>query len=255
MKKPTAAYNPYGLHEKEALFRKLTLLSTVVAALVGTFLFFPLLQILRANRAPSFWYYLVYYLSEVVSTAALFSVLALGVVTVAHEEKAMRRFLLLWQALSFGVISFALRLLLYYLSALLDSRLAISFYFNDETLSYLLASGGYNLLMSALSSFVNVTVTFFLIVIAFFLVRRAYRRASARAHVTTAMKRIPVVVYLCVSLLFALVNTVMTVAEYGIALSPTVLLTLITPYVEIAAFSILGSLFLSRLVDLFARED
>lgn len=252
--KKNDAYNPYGLQEKKPLFQKLTLYATLVAALLGTFLFFPLLQIFRANSLPPFLYYLLYYLSELVSAAALFAVLALGVVSVAREEKALCRRLLHWEAFSFFVLSFVGRLLLYYLSAWLDSKLAISFYFNDETLSYLLASGGYRLLMSALFSFVNVGLTFVMILVAFALVKKAYRAGKKRGVVTDPMKKIPVIAYLVVALLFALLNTILTIADYGISVSPTVILTLVTPYIEIAAFAVLGSLFLTRLVELFEAE-
>ena len=68
------------------------------------------------------------------------------------------------------------------------------------------------------------------------------------------MKKTPVFVYLTVALLSAVINTILTILDYGISASPDVLITLAMPYVAIAAYALLGQFFLNRLTDLFATE-
>lgn len=246
-------YNPYGLHEKEPLFKKIAFWSIFGASLAGL-VFFLALQMLRANSAPTFVYYLVYYLSEVVSTGSLFALLALGAVSIAREEEGLRRKLLRREAAALFGISFAAKLFLYWLTALLDAKLVLPFYFNNVTLSYLTASGGFRFIMSALSSLVNLTLTFLMLYVAFRLVRNAYLRGGKRGSLLPAMKKIPVFVYLTVALLSAVINTILTILDYGISASPGVLITLAMPYVAIAAYALLGQFFLNRLTDLFATE-
>ena len=84
-------FNPYSIEEKGKEYRRLMWLATLGASLVGSLFFFPLSQILAANGAASVWKYAVYYLSEIISVAALFAVLALFTVAVAHEEKQLCR--------------------------------------------------------------------------------------------------------------------------------------------------------------------
>ena len=245
-----SAYNPYGIHGKEELFRKLTLLSTWGAALVGSLLFFPFLQVIRGNSWPSFLYDLWYYLSELVSAAALFTVFALGVVATVHEEKALKKKLFRREAYAILSLTVAARLFLYWLGAFLDSKLRLPFHFSDVTLSYLTNGNGFRLAMQTFSSLVNFGLTLVMILLVFRFVEKSYEKGE-RGKKNDRMLRLPAFVYLGVSLVSAVVNTVLTVIDYGISADPSVIISLILPYVEIAAVTLLGYYYLPFAVGLF----
>lgn len=245
-------FNPYGLEEKETEFRRLMWLSTLGAALVGSLFFFPLSQILAANGAGSVWKYLVYYLSEILSAGALFAALALFVVSVAHEDRALCKKALLWESLSLVFVSVALRIFVYWLTAYLDKLLMIDFYFNDKTLAHLVNGGA--LLSYIASSILNLPVLFIVLLVSLYLIKRAYRASGVRGQASLMMKKLPVVVYLTVALVFAVIETVFTVSELGFSLTFQVVLTILMPYIEIALFSLLGYYLLSYIVDCFDRK-
>lgn len=245
-------YNPYALENKEKEFRRLMLLSTLGASLIGSLFFFPLSQILTANGAASFWRYMVYYISEIVSVAALFSVLALFTVAVAHEEHTLRRKTLLWELVTVVLFSFVLRIFLYWFTAYLDKQFQIDFYFNDKTLAHLVDGGA--LLSYILSSFLNLPVLLLVLLLSIRLVRSSYRKSSVRGEATETMKKIPVVIYLSVAVVFAAIETVFTIVDLGFSFSFQVLTTTLLPYFEIALFSLLGYYLLSYIVDCFDKK-
>ena len=245
-------FNPYGLEEKEKEFHRLLWLSTLGASLVGSLFFFPLSQILTANGAHAVWKYLVYYLSEILSSGALFAALALLAVAVAHEDRALCRKAFLWEGLSLVLISSALRIFIYWLTAFLDKLLMIDFYFNDKTLAHLVEGGA--LLSYIASSILNLPVLFAVLLISLYLIKRAYRSSGVRGKASSMMKKLPVVVYLAVAVLFAGIETGFTVAELGFSLTFQVVLTILLPYIEIMLFSLLGYYLLSYVVDCFDRQ-
>ena len=245
-------YNPYSIEEKGKEYRRLAWIATLGAALVGSVFFFPLSQMLAANSAPSFVKYAVYYLSEIISVAALFTVLALFTVAVAHEEKRLCRNVLLWELASVVFISFALRIFLYWFTAFLDKQLSIDFYFNDKTLAHLVKGGA--LLSYIMSSFLNMPILLLVLFVSLHLVRKSYRKSGVRGEATMMMKKIPVVVYLVVATVFAVVESVFTIVDLGFAMSFKVVSTILLPYIEIALFSILGYYLHAYLVDCFDKK-
>lgn len=68
------------------------------------------------------------------------------------------------------------------------------------------------------------------------------------------MKKLPVVVYLAVAVIFAAIETGFTIAELGFSLRFQVVTTILMPYIEIALFSLLGYYVLSYLVDAFDKK-
>ncbi len=246
-------YNPYTLDDnKQKDFRRLILIATVGASLLGSLLFFPLSQILTANGAASFWKYAVYYISEILSVGALFTVLALFTVAIAHEEHALRKKTLLWELVSVVLFSFALRIFLYWFTAFLDKHLTLDFYFNDKTLDHLVRGGA--LLSYIMSSLLNLPILLLVLFVSLRLVRTCYRKSSVRGAAVPMMKKIPVIVYLAVAVLFAAIESVFTVMELGFSLSFQVVTTILMPYIEIALFSLFGYYLLSYLVDAFDKK-
>lgn len=251
--KKNETYNPYGLGDKTPVFRKYAVFSTFGAALLGL-CFFLILQLLRANSAPAFLYYLVYYLSEVVSAGSLFALMALGVVAIAREETALRKGLLKRETIALFSLSFGAKLFLYWLTAVIDAKTSLPFAFNNETLSLLMAASGFRFFMSALSALFNLGLTLLTLFIVFALVRRVYNRAGQRGKILPRMKRLPVFIYLAVALFSAIVNTILTILDIGISGNLNVLINLFMPYLAIAAYALLGYFFLCRLTDFFAGE-
>ena len=245
-------FNPYSIEEKGKEYRRLMWLATLGASLVGSLFFFPLSQILAANGAASVWKYAVYYLSEIISVAALFAGLALFTVAVAHEEKQLCRKVILWELISVVLFSFALRIFLYWFTAFLDKQLVIDFYFNDKTLAHLVKGGA--LLSYIMSSFLNMPILLLVLFVSLFLVRKSYRKSGVRGGAGLMMKKIPVVVYLVVAVLFAVVESVYTIIDLGFSLRFQVVVTILMPYIEIALFSLLGYYLHTYLVDCFDRK-
>ncbi|MBQ4121031.1 MAG: hypothetical protein IJD35_03350 [Clostridia bacterium] len=246
-------YNPYALEEgKQKDYHRLLLFATLGASLIGSLFFFPLSQMLTANGADAVWKYLVYYISEIVSVGALFSVLALFTVAVAHEEHTLRKKTMLWEILTLVFISFALRIFLYWLAAFLDKQLMLDFYFNDKTLDHLVRGGA--LLSYIVSSLLNLPVLLLVLFVSLRLVRSFYRKSNVRGEAVPMMKKIPVVVYLAVAVIFAAIETGFTIAELGFSLRFQVVTTILMPYIEIALFSLLGYYVLSYLVDAFDKK-
>ena len=245
-------FNPFRLDYKEQEYHRLLWLSTIGVSLVGSLLFFPLTLILTANGAGSVWKYLVYYISEIVSAGGLFATLALFTVSVAHEERALRKKVWLWESISLVLISFLLRVVLYWFTAFLDKQLMIGFYFNDKTLEHLTEGGA--LLSYIASSLLNLPVLFLVLALSLAFVKRSYRKAGVRGVAFPMMKKLPVVVYLLVAVVFAVIETVFTVIDLGFAFSPQVITTTLLPYIEIALFSLLGYYLLSYIVDCFDRK-
>ena len=244
-------YNPYGLEDKQKEYYRLMWIATVGASLVGSLIFFPILQMMAANAAGTVWKYLVYYLSEIVSVGALFAVLALFTVAIAHEESALRRKALLWEIVSVVFFSFALRIFLYWLTAYLDKQLMIDFYFNDKTLDHLVRGGA--LLSYIVSSILNLPVLLLVLLVSLRLVRSSYRKLGVRGVASPMMKKIPVVVYLVVAVVFAAIETGFTIADLGFSLTFQVVTTILMPYIEIALYSLLGYYMHSYIVDAFDK--
>ena len=250
--KKTNRFNPYGLEEKQKRFKQIMHLSTWGCALLGSLVFFPISLMLAANGADSLWKYVVYYLSEILSVGGLFALLALLVVAVAHEDDSLRRKALRWEIGATIVLSFALRIFVYWFTAFLDKKLMIDFYFNDKTLAHLVHGGA--LTSYIFSSLFNLPVLLFVILLSLRLVRANYR-ASQRGMASGMMKKIPVVVYLAVAVIFAVIETILTINDLGIAASMNVLTTLLMPYIEIALFTLLGSYLLTYLVEWFDQKE
>ena len=228
------------------------LLATVGASLIGSLLFFPLSQMLTANGAASVWKYAVYYISEIVSVGALFAVLALFTVAVAHEEHTLRKKTMLWEVLTLVFTSFALRIFLYWFTAFLDKQLMLDFYFNDKTLDHLVRGGA--LLSYIMSSLLNLPVLLLVLLVSLRAVRVCYRKAGVRGEASAMMKKLPVIVYLAVAVLFAAIETGFTIAELGFSPHFEVVIAVLMPYIEIAIFSLLGYYVLSYLVDAFDKK-
>ncbi|MBQ7364279.1 MAG: hypothetical protein IJW46_01630 [Clostridia bacterium] len=250
--KPSKTYNPYGLLDKTARFRTLSRIAVWGGAALSLVLFFALYQLLVANGAPSWLSLCAYYLSECVSTSFLFILLALAVVTVAREEHALQKRLVLQETIALVGLSLCLRMLLYYLTALIDQTLDLGgFYFNDVTLQYLTEAGGFHFFMAVLSAFFGIVTMLCVLLITLFLVKKSYRQTNLRGRVSDRMKKLPVIVYLAISTGFALINTVMTVIDIGISADFSVIFSLLLPYLEIALFTLVGYYIVSQTVSYF----
>lgn len=247
-RKPT--YNPYAI-KNEAGFSKLLRASVLICPLISLALYFFGYQLLVANGAPRFLSTTVYYISEVLSTGALFATLALLLLTVTHEEAEKRRKLLLWETASLFGISLVARVGIYLLTAFLDElRFLGGFYLNDVTLSYLVDKGAFNLLMLMLSVFLGVLSMLFVIFVSLALVKKVYSK-TLRGKSDKKLLKLPVLVYLIVSLTFALLETVITVWDIGFALTASVLSTLLMPYFEIAILTFVGQYLMGEIVSHF----
>ncbi len=250
MKKIKPSYNPNALSaDKKALFKTLLRISTIIAAAVGTLLFL-VLQLLLANGAHTILKNIVTYLSEIISTVALFTVFSLVIVAVMRNETELYSKTLKLETIALATIAVAARFILYFLSALIDTKLGGSFYFCDVTFYYLTESNGYRLWMWLLSALVNsIALPLAMIVVTKQIVSR--QMASSREKLEQRKTVIPVLVYLAVSLLFAIIDTVLTIISYGISASLIVIVTLVTPYIEIVLYSLLGYFTVKYVTPLF----
>lgn len=243
--KPT--HNPYGLKDT-AGFVKFARLVIWGGNAISLALFFFVYQLLVANSAPSFLTLTVFYLSECFSASLLFATLALLLLTVVHEEKALSRRLIWEESLALILLSLILRMSLYFLTAVLDNlHLFGGFYLNDVTLSYLLEAGGFNLIMRSLSAFFGVVTMLAVILVSFFWIKKRYAK-GIRGKIDSMMKKIPILVYLAISVGFAIINTVMTVIDLGISLSFSVIFSLLLPYIEIAVLTLVGQYIVDEVI-------
>lgn len=235
------AYNPYALGARREAYIKWSKLLTFGGTGLSVFLFFALFQLLVANGAPSWLSLAAYYLSEAVSTTVLFGIMALLVLSVSHEETDLGN-RLVWQEIAALVsISLFLRMLLYYLTAVIDAKLDLGgFYFNDVTLTYLTEADGFQFFMATLSAFLGVVTMILVLLLSRYFVKRAYRQANCRGKTFDLMKKLPVLVYLAVSVASAVINTVISIVDHGIAFEFSVIFTLLLPYIEIALFTLVG---------------
>lgn len=252
MKKPT--YNSYGIKDKAGFLKGLTLFiwgGNAVSLFLNVFLF----QLLSANRVASWLCQIAFYLSDSVSTVSLFATLALLVLAFAHEEDKLRQRLYTHEALALFSLSFVLRLLLYYLSALIDAADFLGFYLNDVTLSYLTEAGGFRFFMSALTSFLGIVTVLLVVFLSAVFLKKRYQSASERGKVAKGMLQIPTLVYLAVSVTFALIDTVMTVIDKGFALEFSVIFTLVLPYLEIAIYTLIGHFVIDEIVHHYEKKQ
>ncbi len=253
MKKKTV-YNPYGIHGQEGLFNRLLFLATFGAALVGTLFFFLLSQILQANGAPLFLKEFVYYFGEIISAASLFTLLALTVVSVSREEKTLFVSLVKKEALALFCISCLMRVFLYWLTALVDDKLGISFYFNDTPLSTMLANNGLGLWAWGLYTVLSAFAVVLTILLTYYLSRTVYRRSGKRGETPPFLNKLPSLIYLGITLISAIVGTVYSLIVDGFAFEASVIVDLVMPYVELALFSLAGYYYVSYLTALFKRK-
>lgn len=252
MKKPI--YHPYGIKDQAGFLKGLALFiwGGIAASL---FLNFFLYQLLSANRAASWLCQIAFYLSDGVSTVSLFCTLALLVLTYAHEEKALRKKLLVSETLALFSLSFVLRLLLYYLSALIDTGDFLGFYLNDVTLSYLTEAGGFRFFMSALTAFLGILTVLLVVFLSAAFLKKRYQGARERGKAEKGMLQIPTLVYLAVSVTFALIDTVMTVIDKGFAFEFSVIFTLVLPYLEIAIYTLIGHFVIDEVVRYYEKKQ
>lgn len=243
-----STYNPYGVKDRAA-FERLFRLAVWICPLISLALYFLVYQLLVANGAPSFLVTTVFYLTEAVSTAALFATLALLVLSVTHEETALRRRLLIAESVSLLAISFVLRIGLYILTAFFDHLGFLGgFYLNDVTISYIFDKGAFNFRMKlVLPTFFGILSMLFVILLSLFLVKRSYQK-GLRGKTGEHTRKIPILVYLGVSVSFALINTVMTIVDIGFAFTFPVVFTILLPYIEIAVLTFIGQYVVDEIV-------
>jgi len=244
-------YNPYAIKDRGG-FLKWSRAVVWLCPLISLALYFFVYQLLVANRAPSFLATVAFYLNEAFSGAVLFSFLALFVLTVAHEEKALGRKLLLWQTVSLFLLSFFLRVAFYLLTLFVDDLGILGgFYLNDRLFSYFFEDGGFNFWFNlVLPSLLGVFSMFFVILLSRYFVKKAYGKAL-RGKTNEKLVKIPILVYLAVSVAFALFESVMTVIELGFALKLSVVLTLLLPYIEIGVLTLIGQYVIEEVVSRF----
>ena len=238
--KDTTTYNPYGIKDRAA-FLKLLRFSVFICPLISLALYFFVYQLLVANGAPNILATIVFYLTEAVSTAALFLTLALMALTVTHEETALRKKLLLWEALSLFGLSFVFRILFYLFTVFLDGLSFLGgFYLNDITMSYLFDQGAINFWFKlVIPAFFGVLSMLFVVFLSLALVKKSYGK-GLRGKTVEQIKKIPILVYLGVSVTFALLNTVLTIIDIGFAFTFSVVFTILLPYIEIAVLTFIG---------------
>lgn len=247
MKKPT--YNPYGFSDK-ARFVKAMRLFVWGGIALGIALHFLVYQPLFANSAPRWITKTVFYLSDGISTAALFATLALLVLTVSHEEGTLRKKLFIEESLALVLLSLVLRMLLDLGTAAIDHADFLGFYLNDVTLSSLLNDFGFGFWMRSLSALFGILTMLLVIGVSAILLYRRYQSCE-RGKTAESLKRLPTLVYLGVSLMFAVIETVMTIAELGFAFEFGVLFTLLLPYLEIAIYTLVGKYLIDEIVTRF----
>jgi hypothetical protein len=248
-----AVYNPYGLKD-QASFLRFARLVIYGGCGAGLFVFFFIYQVLVANSAPSWLSLTVYYLSEAVTTAALFATLALIAIAITREEWRLVKRLLWEEIASLFLLSFLLRILLYLFTAFIDSTGILGgFYLNDVTLSYLVDAYAFNLIMRAVSVLFGVATMLAVVLLSTHLIKKQYQK-GVRGKITDAHKKLPLIVYLAVSIGFALVNTVMTVIDLGVALKFSIIFSLILPYVEIGVLTLIGQYVIEEVVKHFENN-
>ncbi len=249
--KKQIAYNPYGFHQEESRFKKLTRIAVWGGSVASLILFLFGYQLLVANRAPRALSLIVSYLSEGISVVALFTLLALLVLTVSHEETALRKSLLLSETIALFSLSVVLRMLLYFLTAVIDNTGILGdFYLNDVTLFYLTFAGGFRLIMNTLSSLFGVLMILVVLLVSTWLVKKEYQKGE-RGKLSHMMAKLPLLTYLALSVGSALINTVMSIIDIGIALDATVIFTLLLPYIEIAVYTVIGHFVMQEVIKLF----
>lgn len=244
-------YNPYAVKDA-AGFLKWAKRVIWLCPLLSLALYFFVYQLLVANRAPSFLSTVVFYINEAFSGATLFAFLALVVLLVAHEEKEKQKTLLLWQTVSLFSISFLLRVGMYLLTMLIDGwGILGGFYLNDRTLSFYFGANSFNFWMNlVLPSLLGVLSMLLVILLSRRFVKKAYGK-GLRGVTTPMLLKIPLLVYLAVSVFFALFESVMTVIELGFAFKFSVVLTLLLPYVEIGVLTFIGQYVIGEIVSRF----
>ncbi len=251
--KEKTTYNPYGVKDKDG-FSRLSRITVWFCPLISLALYFFAYQLLVANRAPELFATVVYYLTEAFSTATLFAFLALLILTVAHEERAMTKKLLFREALSLFLISFVLRVFWYILTVFLDNLGFLGgFYLNDVTLSYLFDMSAFNFWMKLIvPSSLGVLSMFFVIFLSLYFAKKVYAK-GLRGKTDDRLLKIPIFVYLAVSVVFAVINTVMTIVDIGFALTFPVVFTLLLPYVEIGVLTVIGQYVIGEIVARFDK--
>lgn len=240
MKKTTE--NPYKL-SSDAAKRSLRDAGRAIctSAFSASLIFFPLLQMIMANGAPSALYYIVYYIGQLFTLFFFMLVFSFAFLFVRHSEEALeKRLSRKFITMQFLAV-FLLRFFLFWAGAFIDDKLAIDFYFSNVTFDGLMADGGASLIVQGIFMFINsFAIVWFVYFLSLRLVKKSYAkgvRRSSEAADAPCFYIIPTVVYFAVGFVSTVADTVMTIAENGVSTEFSAIMTLVLPYVELVVYS------------------
>ncbi|MGM9637408.1 MAG: hypothetical protein ACI3YK_05410 [Eubacteriales bacterium] len=231
--------------------RRLILITAVLIPLFRVLILFPLSQILIANFGFGIPYYILYYLSNLLTQTGLFATLGL-IICLIYSGRPVG-FALSCQCLSLIFVAVLLQTGVFWLLAFMDEAiLSLPFFLSNYSLSQIESGELVNALMS---SFMGVLPILLILFISVALSLWRYQKAKKqRTDLSPAAlssgddKQNPMrpaimatlLCYLAVTAINQITETVLTLIEYYNALDLSTLPGLLSPYVLLLIYLILG---------------
>jgi hypothetical protein len=232
--------------------RRFYLIFALFLPLIRTLFLYPLQNILLANEGSGIFYYLVYYLSEIIALSSTFALLAYSFYALFLSIPGAAGLGLAFEGISLLGFGFLLQNVLLWLGTLLDELLpSLPFYLSNYTLSQL-ESG--TLAEAAVNSFLNILAIYLLFLIALLLaqvVKNKYRKKkiaitplmlSYSDHDVNPLVKVSAlsaILYFGISLLMSAIETVMTIQNYGSPVTFSDWIYLIAPHLSNLVFAVL----------------
>lgn len=231
--------------------RRLILIFALLIPLIRVLLLFPLSQIMISNFGFGIPYYIVYYLSNLLAQASLFATMGLMICLIYSGRPI--GFALSCQCLSLIFLAVLLQAGVFWLLAFMDEViLSLPFSLCNYSLSQLESGELVNVLMSSFVGILPILLILFISV--GFSLRRYQKEKSKRTDLSPAAladsddKQNPMhpaimgtlLCYLAVTAINQITETVLTLIEYHGAMNLSTLPDLLSPYVLLLIYLILG---------------
>lgn len=253
----------------ERRLSRLVLLLALIAPAIDTLLLFPLSQIILSNSSGTGVLYEIFsQIVELYNLTTFFLLLGLAVYcALIDQTKLLGRIVALHGIASVFVVVL-LRILLYYLLALLDSTYLVPFELCNQTLNSLTTDGGAQLMALGLSLFISQVILFALLGLMAMLALRARQKAlEKKADLSPVclrdnfdstpipkLLRLGLILFAVVALINSVFDTVMTLIDIGAPAVFSDLMSLIVPYFLLAIHCLVCYLALEYGVRYFTRE-
>ena len=210
------------------------ILFAIILPLFRTLIIYTLKSISEANGAPDFIVSLLSFLGEAISVAGYFGAATCMITAQWYSDRSKTFFALIVHVIALLVIGLGIQNLILFLLAVIDDMTLVNFYFGNYTVSQLINDG--LLSRSVISGAINILILIAIILEIAAMNKKIIKTANEKTYVKDYYAKIKesafvlAILFLIVSCVIAIFETVMTIIQYGTPNTISDVLYLAKPY-------------------------